>query len=137
MDDLIKICDELEQCKEKRSCYCDEIACTRSKVKSYIGEDDNKRLKLKAQLKQHDKDTSQSAIAGISLIVSVVTLIVTVISAVCKSATVSAKIYMCWMLMIIVLVSGIYAWSEKKYGYRGKWKKYIQVVLEDMENQSI
>ena len=36
MDDIIKLCDELESCKRKNICYKNEIVCTRALVNRYI-----------------------------------------------------------------------------------------------------
>ena len=105
MDDIIKLCDELESCKRKNICYKNEIVCTRALVNRYIDGDDSKRLKLKAQIRQHGRGLEQGTLSTISQSVSVMSLLVTVVS----------------------------RWSINKFGYRDKWKQYIQVVLEDME----
>ena len=36
-------------------------------------------------------------------------------------------------LVVLLIIAIIGRWSINKFGYRDKWKQYIQVVLEDME----
>ena len=60
MDDLIKLCDKLENCSKKEICYKNEIVCTKAVLQSYINGDENKRLKLKAQIKQYDGSMTET-----------------------------------------------------------------------------
>lgn len=49
-NDLIKICDALEECKKYDFCDNNEVVCARAYLKKYIGDDYNKLLKLKTLL---------------------------------------------------------------------------------------
>lgn len=134
MDDLIKLCDELEDCRKKRTCYVNEIVCAKSKLKCYIDGDTNKILKLKAQIKIHNS-YGQGDIGILSLIVSVLTLCVTILSGIWDSRTIEYAIYCECVLVGLLIVTLILRWGNKKYGYRSKWKRYIEVALEDIDNE--
>lgn len=145
MDDLIKLCDELENCKNKKFCYNNEIVCTKAMVQRYIDNDRNKMLGLKAQIKLHERSIEEKAVETISLIVTVAALLVATMS---LWVSIEADILDSYQkyeqgmllmgvvelaLLIIMVVALIYYRGIGKYSYRNKWKKYIQVVLEDME----
>ena len=49
-NDLIKICDALEEWKKYDFCDNNEVVCARAYLKKYIGDDYNKLLKLKTLL---------------------------------------------------------------------------------------
>lgn len=134
MDDLTKLCDELENCKKNKLCYANEVVCTKSKLKIYIGEDTNKILKLKAQIKIHNSHT-QGDISIISLLVSLMTLCVTIIAGLSDSTTIEYIIYCIFGLMGLLVIIIIFNCKNKKYGYRNKWRRYIEAVLEDMDNE--
>ena len=51
----MKLCDKLENCSKNEICYKNKIVCTKAVLQSYINGDENKRLKLKAQIKQYEK----------------------------------------------------------------------------------
>lgn len=133
MDDLIKLCDELEKCKKSRSCYSNEIVCAKSKVKCYIDGDFNKLLKLKAQIKIHNN--TNGGLETISLMVAIVTLCLTVLKSVSGEKSEEYVLYGIMGLMIILILCISSSHFQKKYGYRDKWKLYIEVVLEDMEKE--
>ena len=44
MDDLIKLCDKLENCSKKEICYKNEIVCTKAVLQSYINGDENNTM---------------------------------------------------------------------------------------------
>lgn len=132
MDDLTKLCDELEKCKKKRSCYANEIVCTKAKLKCYIDGDVNKILKLKAQIKIRDNYT-QGDIGVISLIVSVITLCLSIFSEISGGTSIEYILYSLYGLIALLIITLISLWGKKKYGYRDKWKRYIEVVLQDID----
>lgn len=55
-NDLIKICDALEECKKYDFCDNNEVVCARAYLKKYIGDDYNKLLKLKTLLDIENDD---------------------------------------------------------------------------------
>lgn len=134
MDDLTKLCDELENCSKKKLCYANEVVCTKSMLKTYIGEDTNKILKLKAQIKIHNSYT-QGDMGIISLPISLITLCVTIICGLSDSATIEYIIYCSSALIGLLVIILFFTWENKKHGYRNKWKRYIEVVLEDMDKE--
>ena len=74
MDDLEKICDKLENCSKEENCNKNEIVCTKAILQSYIEGDDNKRLKLKALMKQHEKSTFEMIMEVFSIYGSIAAL---------------------------------------------------------------
>lgn len=140
MDDLIKLCDKLENCSKKEICYKNEIVCTKAVLQSYINGDENKRLKLKAQIKQYEKgiyesmtETLSQAVAVAALATSCISLIVSVTNK--EIIAVDISVFVLILLSIVLMVVLIAKWGINKFGYRDKWKKYIEVVLEDMEKE--
>ena len=132
MDDLIKLCDKLENCSKKEICYKNEIVCTKAVLQSYINGDENKRLKLKAQIKQYEKGIYESMTETLSLVIAEVALVIS-----CFSFTESVEAFVAAeaLFSIVFIFALIAKWAINKFGYRDKWKKYIEVVLEDMEKE--
>lgn len=140
VDDLIKLCDKLENCSKNEICYKNEIVCTKAVLQSYINGDENKRLKLKAQIKQYEKgiyesmtETLSQAIAVAALATSCISLIVSVTNK--DIIAVDISVFVLILLSIVLMVVLIAKWGINKFSYRDKWKKYIEVVLEDMEKE--
>ena len=132
MNDLTKLCDELEECRKKKSCYADEIVCTKAKLNAYIQGKSNKILKLKAQIKMHN-DYKVGEFEGITFILATVSFGFMVIDSITGGSLVNVTGAGLVGLIVIALINGIDLWGSKKYGYRKKWIKYIEVVLEEME----
>lgn len=140
VDDLIKLCDKLENCSKNEICYKNKIVCTKAVLQSYINGDENKRLKLKAQIKQYEKgiyesmtETLSQAVAVAALATSCISLIVSVTNK--DIIAVDISVFVLILLCIVLMVVLIAKWGINKFGYRDKWKKYIEVVLEDMEKE--
>lgn len=140
VDDLIKLCDKLENCSKNEICNKNEIVCTKAVLQSYINGDENKRLKLKAQIKQYEKgiyesmtETLSQAVAVAALATSCISLIVSVTNK--DIIAVDISVFVLILLSIVLMVVLIAKWGINKFGYRDKWKKYIEVVLEDMEKE--
>lgn len=140
MDDLIKLCDKLENCSKNEICYKNKIVCTKAILQSYINGDENKRLKLKAQIKQYEKgiyesmtETLSQAVAVAALATSCISLIVSVTNK--DIIAVDISVFVLILLSIVLMVVLIAKWGINKFGYRDKWKKYIEVVLDDMEKE--
>ena len=45
------------------------------------------------------------------------------------------SVFVFFLLCIVLIVTLIEKWGNNKFGYRDKRKKYIEVVLEDMEKE--
>jgi hypothetical protein len=140
VDDLIKLCDKLENCSKNEICYKNKIVCTKAVLQSYINGDENKRLKLKAQIKQYEKgiyesmtETLSQAVAVAALATSCISLIVSVTNK--DIIAVDISVFVLILLSIVLMVVLIAKWGINKFGYRDKWKKYIEVVLDDMEKE--
>lgn len=140
VDDLIKLCDKLENCSKNEICYKNKIVCTKAVLQSYINGDENKRLKLKAQIKQYEKgiyesmtETLSQAVAVAALATSCISLIVSVTNK--EIIAVDISVFVLILLSIVLMVVLIAKWGINKFGYRDKWKKYIEVVLDDMEKE--
>lgn len=140
VDDLIKLCDKLENCSKSEICYKNKIVCTKAILQSYINGDENKRLKLKAQIKQYEKgiyesmtETLSQAVAVAALATSCISLIVSVTNK--DIIAVDISVFVLILLSIVLMVVLIAKWGINKFGYRDKWKKYIEVVLDDMEKE--
>ena len=80
MDDLIKLCDKLENCSKNEICNKNEIVCTKAVLQSYINGDENKRLKLKVQIEQHEKGIYETMTETLSLVTTVDALAISCIS---------------------------------------------------------
>lgn len=133
MNDLTKLCDELETCRKKNVCCANEIVCAKSKLKYYIDGDTNKILKLKAQIKIRNS-YDQGDLGTISLVISAITLCVTILNGISNGITIEYAIYCIGVLVLLLIIVLISIWGNKKYGYRNKWQRYIEVALEDMDN---
>lgn len=134
MNDLTKLCDDLEHCQRRKAGVEDEIVCVKSKLKCYIGEDYNKILKLKVQLKIYNSN-SNIELGMISLIVSVITLCITALGNVADNIPKEYVLYCFGSFVTLLIVCVLFSWGAKKYGYRNKWKRYIEVTLEDIEKE--
>lgn len=137
MDDLIKICDELERCKCNKICYENAILCTKKQLTKYIGKDFNKLLKLKAELNIHE-NFENNTLNNLSFFVAACTLLITIVYNVCTESGQVMQEYLMFAVIILVtflVILGIIQFFQKKTSARSKWRKYIAVVLEDMENK--
>lgn len=132
MDELTKICDELENCRKKRSCYPNRIVCVKAKLQRYVGQDFNKLMALKAQIEVH-KDDCNDILGPGSFLVATFTLCVTIVSAFKDNSPIQYFAYCFMGLTAILLFLEVFSFLQYKYKYRRIWRKYIEIVLEDME----
>lgn len=115
VDDLIKLCDKLENCSKNEICYKNKIVCTKAILQSYINGDENKRLKLKAQIKQYEKgiyesmtETLSQAVAVAALATSCISLIVSVTNK--DIIAVDISVFVLILLSIVLMVVLIAKW---------------------------
>ena len=141
MDDLIKLCDKLENCSKKEICYKNEIVCTKAVLQSYINGDENKRLKLKVQIEQHEKGIYETMTETLSLVTTVDALAISCISLIVSATNTESgnnkpvEVLVIVLIILSIVLALIANWRINKFGYRDKWKKYIEVVLEDIEKE--
>ena len=122
VDDLIKLCDKLENCSKNEICYKNKIVCTKAVLQSYINGDENKRLKLKAQIKQYEKgiyesmtETLSQAVAVAALATSCISLIVSVTNK--DIIAVDISVFVLILLSIVLMVVLIAKWGINKFGF--------------------
>jgi len=120
VDDLIKLCDKLENCSKNEICYKNKIVCTKAILQSYINGDENKRLKLKAQIKQYEKgiyesmtETLSQAVAVAALATSCISLIVSVTNK--DIIAVDISVFVLILLSIVLMVVLIAKWGINKF----------------------
>ena len=143
MNDLMKLCDKLENCSKNEICNKNEIVCTKAVLQSYINGDENKRLKLKVQIEQHEKGIYETMTETLSLVTTVDALAISCISLIVSATNtesgnnkpVEVLVIVLIILSIVLVLALIAKWGINKFSYRDKWKKYIEVVLDDMEKE--
>ena len=106
-DDIIILCDELENCKKKSICHFNEIVCAKGALRKYINEDKDKILKLKVQLDLH-KNFNQNTLTIITIVLL--------------------------FLIIIVMIEIAFKYYSLNYT-REKWMRYIEYALQDIEKE--
>ena len=132
---LVKICDELEDCKENSSGYCNEIVCVKAKLNSYIGDDYNKLLLLKAQV-NINSNWEESTISIFSLIISVMAFVTTIVYNVSNQYYIIAYVGNCALCLLCVFVIAVWcSCNSHKNSARREWEKYIEIVLDEMERK--
>lgn len=128
MDDIIKICDDLEKNKDKDKEL--EVVRAYKMVDDYINHDKNKLLQLKADLKRHE-NFNDNTIKILSFLMSAIALILTIINGFgdkilfIKTALVYLGIFT-FLVLIVVFFSN-------RNTARSKWLKYISVALDEIE----
>lgn len=109
MNDLMKLCDKLENCSKNEICYKNKIVCTKAVLQSYIN--------------------------GDALAISCISLIVSATNTESGNKPVEVLVIVLIILSIVLVLALIAKWGINKFGYRDKWKKYIEVVLDDVEKE--
>lgn len=136
-DDLIKICDELEHCRNKL-CYRNEIVCVKKKIKQYIGDDENKLLKLKVLVRMHDDGNKVNFFTYFSCIMSTLAFCLVIIYNTSPTLPTGAKDlsnysqYALMALCVILFITVACIINNKKNNQRNYWCKHIAIVLEEM-----
>lgn len=122
-DEIIIICDLLEECKKRQICNYNPIVCAKSVLKEYIGNDYNILLKYKAQI-EYNYNFEEITMSSIALIISVCSLLVSI------SSDISIILFVCISLLTIFIACRIHnytIWGRKR------WLTYIKYALEDIE----
>lgn len=132
MKDLKEICKKLEKCSKHKLCCGDKIVCTRKFLKQYVGNDYNKVLKLKVELKDSYK-REKAILPNWSIVLSTITLFLTVTENLCgitSSEYIFVVVGALWITSCMLI--GSYT-LPKTTRILKKWRNCIEVVLEDME----
>ena len=85
-DEIIKICDRLEECKRRQICNYNPIVCAKSILKENIGDDYDILLKYKAQV-EYNYNFEENVMSSIALIISAISLIISAIIGVADVAS--------------------------------------------------
>lgn len=143
-DEIIIICDLLEECKKRQICNYNPIVCAKSVLKEYIGNDYNILLKYKAQV-EYNYNFEENVMSSIALIISAISLIISAIIGVADVASsylsqetnklISINVIeIIAVLMIIVLIVFIIPRIYNRLMWKRKrWLTYIKYALEDIE----
>jgi len=136
MSELQTICKEIKKCRAKRQCDANEIVCAKRKVLDYVKNDDNKLLKLKAQIKVRN-DSQVSDYTLISFAVTVFTFVLTIIYN--TIAEQNPEIYkgyaFLYVFIVFILISFTMIFQKTKKS-NNEWMKYIETVVENMKMPS-
>lgn len=126
MDDIIKICDDLEKNKDKEL----EVVRAYKMVDDYINHDKNKLLQLKADLKRHE-NFNDDTIKMLSFLMSAIALILTIINGFGDKILFikTALVYFGIFTFLGLIVAFFSNWNTA----RSKWLKYISVALDEIE----
>lgn len=144
-DDIIILCDELENCKKKSICDFNEIVCAKGALRKYINGDKDRILKLKVQLDLH-KNFNKITFSRLAFFISIFSLTISTLVSVFNindsmhiedlnvqgQLTINAIAMLFFIIMVMVEV------TLKFYGLnyrREKWMKYIESALQDIEKE--
>jgi len=140
-EDIIILCDELENCKKKSICDFNEIICAKKALREYINGDKNRILKLKVQLDFRENTFSQLAfcVSIFSLMISTMASVFDIIDSMnvknlnVQGVTFIIAIFISF-LIIMIMVCATYNVYTSNYS-RQKWMKYIEYALQDIEKE--
>lgn len=130
--ELYKICDELENCKKRKICFCNEIVCTRKILNEYVNSDLDKVLKLKAELLIHEDEKRYKTFDGNNL--TGLSIIVTLLLS-CFTEQYLVILLLFAALGILFLANYCDIVNVTYETPRNRWSYYICVVLEEMEQE--
>lgn len=144
-EDIIILCDELENCKKKSICDFNEIICAKKALREYINGDKNRILKLKVQLDLH-KNFRENTFSQLAFCVSIFSLMISTMASVfdiiesmnvknlnVQGVTFIIAIFISF-LIIMIMVCATYNVYTSNYS-RQKWMKYIEYALQDIEKE--
>lgn len=133
MDGLKMICEELDRCAEHGKCNdYNEIVCAKSVLRRYIGNDRNRLLKIKAELREK-KELDEELWKELPLGLSTIALFLTAANYVLDRNLM--MVYVMTALAIITFFAFIWNVCANKISNRKKWDRYIQFALEDLEKE--
>lgn len=133
MDDIIKLCDEIEGCRKKHCCDSNGIICAKKFVQEYIGNDYNKLLKLKAEVLIH-KDTEKDHEPIFASLISILALILSIMSVLDKRLVISFGAFSIFVIGTLNAIESFF--SRTTYAHK-RWIRHIEVVLDDIEKNEL
>jgi len=144
-EDIIILCDELENCKKKSICDFNEIICAKKALREYINGDKSRILKLKVQLDLY-KNFRENTFSQLAFCVSIFSLMISTMASVfdiidsmnvknlnVQGVTFIIAIFISF-LIIMIMVCATYNVYTSNYS-RQKWMKYIEYALQDIEKE--
>lgn len=135
-EDLINLCDELEKSNYRRF-GSNQIDFIRRKLKEYIGEDEDKLLGLKAQLRIQNTYIEKDLYQILPTFINTFSMCLLIIYNIVHEL--KPYIYNYYAIIILLVLSAyllLYGYQSKKYKYRKSWIKYIEIVIENWENEN-
>lgn len=131
-DDLIILCDRLESCN-KKLCKRNEVICAKNKIREYVGNDINKKLKLKALIDIHDDGNRTGEFARLSTLISAFSFCAVIIyNLEGRENSFAYEGYALMAMIVIAMVCLINIVFSKKNNARNKWIRFIKIALEDI-----
>lgn len=131
MNSLKIIREKIDKCIECYGCKeYNEIVCAKVALQEYIGEDNDRLLKLKAELEER-KDSDEELWKELPLGLSTIALFLTAANYVLDRNLM--MVYVMIALAIITFLTFIWNVCANKISKRKKWNRYIQFALEDLE----
>ena len=132
-----KMCRELNEIKPCGCSMCDasnEYVCAYKAVTRYVGNDNNRLLKLKAEAQAGDFIAFISTILSIlSFLIASLTFILTIIFEITTKGAIERNLVMVLMLIVVTGICVFIHGKIKAYEGVSKWRKYIQVAIEELE----
>ena len=129
--ELMQLCDDLRKGCTKRLCDKNEVVCAKNELQKYVGDDKNKYLKLKAQIKKYDVNR-MSVLDYMIKLVSIFTFALTIIYNLSGEATVMYKTYALFAMFLLLVLSILNIWINSRERKIETWVRYIDVALEDI-----
>lgn len=139
MNDYENMCKRLDNAKRCGCSACkadNEYICAYNAVKAYVGTNKVKLYKLKGESMKSDFGLFSSEIfAGVTILISIVTLLYTVFSQYVGEAENITALYGA-IITLVVIGAFIYViYVRKKYTCVLHWGGYIQVAIENIEKE--
>lgn len=144
-DDIIILCDELENCKKKSICDFNEIVCAKGALRKYINGDKDRILKLKVQLDLH-KNFNEITFSRLAFFISIFSLTISTLVSVfnindsmhIEGLNVQGQLTISAIAILFIIIMVMVEVTLKFYGgnyRREKWMKYIESALQDIEKE--
>ena len=131
MEKLIQMCDALIKQEKSGENENNEILKAREQVAEYVGNDKDRLLQLKAQAGRH-LNYENETINHMSMLIAAISLIVVIFDVV-YGDHMTGKGYAIVLLFIFLAIEIVFLGDLKRAGKRGKWKWYINIVIDEME----
>ena len=147
MNDITKLCDEMENCRKRSNCQFNEIVCVKKYLNEYIQDDYNNLLKLKTQADIYiENEKNELMLWNYFIFVCYF-----ILSSFVAASNMAEKInlgknmyilsvlnldllkFIAGLLLVISVAHFSYVHYKKKSAARKEWVRYIKAVLQDIE----